>query len=297
MKQRQVSHLWPQVAVSLLAICSVHTASAQVPSTSEDASIGQPTGGRVDLSSCDTVTPDAGVDLRPVFKEWGLSIRAQGSRGTCSVFTITGAIEYALNKRQRRATRLSIEFLNWASDQAIGVRGDGGFFSDLWKGFERYGICDEKEMPYASEFDPERRPSNAALDQARQCREAGLQLHWIKPWDPQRGLNDEQFATIKKTLRQQSPVCGGFLWPKQPKWTDGVLEMATRANVRDGHSVLLVGFRDDLAQPGGGVFLVRNSSNGPRNSALSYEYVRAYMNDAVWIGYEEDHSLPESIRD
>jgi len=248
---------------------------------------GQPKTGRVILPSS-----DARVDLRPLFKERGLATRAQGSRGTCSAFTITRAIEYALGKKQRRTSRLSVEFLNWASNQVIGERRDGGFFSDLWKGFERYGICDEDEMPYVSEFDPQRRPSDAALAHARKRRETGLRLHWIKPWDPNRGLSDEQFAAVKETLRRQRPVCGGFLWPKQAEWADGVLQWASRENVRDGHSVLLVGFRNDASLPGGGVFLVQNTSKGPRHGAMSYQYVRAYMNDAAWIGYDEDRSPP-----
>jgi hypothetical protein len=187
---------------------------------------------------------------------------------------------------------LSVEFLNWAFIQVTGEPRDGGFFSDVWRGFQRYGICDEGDMPYALEFDPRRHPSEAVLAHARQCREAGLRLYWIKPWDPTRGLNDEQFAAVKETLRRQWPVCGGFLWPRQAEWADGVLQMASRENVRDGHSVLLVGFRDDPSQPGGGVFLVQNTSKGPRQGAMSYEYVRAYMNDAVWIGYAEDRSRP-----
>ena len=68
--------------------------------------------------------------------------------------------------------------------------------------------------------------------------------------------------------------------------------MASRQNVRDGHSVLLVGFCDKPTQPGGGVFLVQNTSKGPRHGAMSYEYVRAYMNDAAWIGYNKDCSSP-----
>ena len=68
--------------------------------------------------------------------------------------------------------------------------------------------------------------------------------------------------------------------------------MATRDNVRDGHSVLLVGFHDDPAQPGGGVFLIQNTSKGPRNGAMSYEYVFAYMNDAAWVGNDENRSFP-----
>lgn len=234
------------------------------------------------------VTADTGVDLRPVFRELGLSTRAQGARGTCSVFTVTRAIEYALGKQQCRESRLSIEFLNWASNRAIRERRDGGFFSDLWKGFERYGICNEEEMSYTADFDSDSRPSYAALAQAGQVRKAGLQLHWIKPWDPNRGLNDEQFTAIKETLRNGWPVCGGFLWPQKAEWTNGVLQMASRDNVRDGHSVLLVGFRNDPRQPGGGVFLIQNTSKGPRDGAMSYEYVRAYMNDAARIGYDVD---------
>ena len=224
------------------------------------------------------------VNLRPVFKKRGLSTRAQGRRGTCSVFTVTRAIEYALSEDEPLENRLSVEFLNWASDRVTGKNRDGSFFSDLWGGFERYGICDESQMPYLSKFDPNRQPSPQALGHARRLRTAGLQMNWIKPWDPKRGLNEEQFAAVKETLRTGWPVCGGFLWPKNPTWTkEGVLQMAARENVRDGHSVLLVGFRDDPVQPGGGVFLIQNTHKGRREGEMSYEYVRAYMNDALWI--------------
>ena len=47
--------------------------------------------------------------------------------------------------------------------------------------------------------------------------------------------------------------------------------------------MILYGFRDDSSQPGGGLFLIRNSSKGPRHGAMTYQYVRAYMNDAVWV--------------
>ena len=289
MKQRHVNLLWFLIALGLLAICNAVSASAQVPSRSDDSSIEQPTVGRVSPSSSVATRLDAaGVDIGPIFKESGLLTRSQGTRGTCSVFTVTRAIEYALGKKQRRSSRLSVEFLNWASNRAIRERRDGSFFSDLWKGFEMYGICDEDEMPYAAEFDPRLRPSSAALARARQCLAMGLRLHWIKPWDSNRGLTDEQFVAIKETLRQRWPVCGGFLWPKEAEWVDGVLQMASRENVRDGHSVLLVGFRDDPSLPGGGVFLMQNTSKGPRHGAMSYEYVRAYMNDAVWVDYDED---------
>lgn len=138
-------------------------------------------------ASAEPAEPES-VDLRPEFERWKLSPRPQGGRSTCSVFAITGAIEYALAEKQQRGTRLSVEFLNWASNRAIERQADGGFFSDLWKGVESHGICEEDEMPYAKAFEPSRRPSNEAMERARQIQKAGFQLHWIKPWNPRKGV-------------------------------------------------------------------------------------------------------------
>jgi hypothetical protein len=204
--------------------------------------------------------PAQSVDLRPAFREMGLAPRRQGNRPTCSVFTLAGAVEYAVAKRQGHAPRLSVEFLNWASNKACSDTQDGGFFSDLWKGFAAYGICAEAEMPYESKFDASRLPSPGALADAKTRLALGLRLHWIKEWNVNTGLTEPQFEGVKRTLAQGWPVCGGFRWPKQEQWTEGVLQMCPANAVRDGHSVLLAGYRDDAAQPGGGVFIFRNTS-------------------------------------
>lgn len=227
----------------------------------------------------------ASVDLRPVFADGGLTLRLQGSRGTCSVFTMAGALEYALLSQQRRAVPLSVEFLNWASNDATRTSQDGGFFSDLWAGFVKHGVCPEADMPYQPTFDATHRPTKTALEHAHALRQAGLRRHWIKKWDVATGLTDAQFDQIKNVLAQQWPVCGGFRWPKREQWNGGVLQMASPENVFDGHSVLLVGYRDDPQQPGGGVFYIRNSARRSRDSAMPYAYVRAYMNDALWIDH------------
>jgi len=225
------------------------------------------------------------VDLRPAFQKWSLGTRVQGKRGTCSAFVVTGAIEYALASKQGRSAQLSVEFLNWASNKATKTAEDGGFFSDLWKGYTAYGICPEKEMPYLHHFDPAIQPTTSALARAKEIQKFALQLHWIKEWDPNKGLTEKQLAEVKRTLQRRWPVCGGFLWPKQQRWENGVLQMCPRDQVRDGHSVLLVGYRDDPVQPGGGVFLIRNSSGESRDGLMTYEYVRTYMNDALWIDF------------
>lgn len=246
--------------------------------------------------------PDTGslaesVDLRPAFEKWGLERRVQGNRNTCSVFAVTGALEYALAAKRGRATRLSVEFLNWASNRALRDMNDGSFFSDLWRGFTIYGACPEEDMPYQDKFDPRRRPSSDAREHARLLHEVGLRLHWIKRWNPNTGFTEKQLVAIKRVLNRQWPVCGGLRWPKKPvRWEKDVLETPPPDGVVDGHSVLIVGYRDDPQQPGGGLLIFRNSNNNGRDGYMTYEYARAYMNDAVWIDYEKDDGPQAALR-
>ncbi len=233
------------------------------------------------------------VDLRPAFKKLGLKPRLQGKRGTCSVFTVAGALEYARASKEGKGAYLSVEFLNWGSNQITGTAKDGSFFSDLWKGFTTYGVCPEQDMPYQAEFDPNRAPGEDARAHARQMQEIGLRMHWIKRWDPNTGLTDKQFLRIKRILNRKWPVCGGFRWPKNAQWTDDVLGMTTPDGVVDGHSILLVGYRDDPEQPGGGVFIFRNSNNDGRDGYMPYEYAIAYMNDAIWIDCDIKEASPD----
>ncbi|HEY5481198.1 MAG TPA: hypothetical protein VIL39_06945, partial [Verrucomicrobiae bacterium] len=73
---------------------------------------------------------------------------------------------------------------------------------------------------------------------------------------------------------------------------DNVLQMCPSNAVRDGHSVLLVGYRDDAAQPGGGVFIFRNTSRSGQDGWMPYAYAREYMNDAVWVDFERRTNAP-----
>lgn len=225
-----------------------------------------------------------GVDLRPVFQRWNLTPRAQGPRGTCSVFAVTQAIEYAAAVRSGDGVRLSPEFLNWASNDALKSAQDGGFFSDLWKGYLAHGVCPDSDLPYGATFDPSLRPSEAAVEDARRLREAKLTLNWIKAWDVKTGLTPEHMAAIKTAIACEWPVCAGLRWPKKAHYTGRVLDMAAPEDVFDGHSVLFVGYRDDARSPGGGVFFLRNSGSASDDEEMTYEYAMAYTNDAAWIG-------------
>jgi hypothetical protein len=229
--------------------------------------------------------PAKAVDLRPIFEDWNLAPRQQGARPTCSTFTVAGALEFAAAKRQGHGARLSVEFLNWAANKVCGDTEDGGFFSDLWKGFAAFGICAEEEMPYQAKFDPAQLPGAGALADGKTRLGLGLRLHWIKEWNVNTGLTEEHLAAIKRTLEAGWPVCSGLRWPKQEQWVEDVLQMCPSNAVRDGHSVLLVGYRDQAGPPGGGVLIFRNTSRNGRDGFMPYDYARAYMNDAAWVDY------------
>jgi len=66
----------------------------------------------------------------------GIAIRNQGNRGTCSVFAITFLLEYMYARNENyRSPDFSEEYLNYASNLAIGQYSDGGFFDALDLGY------------------------------------------------------------------------------------------------------------------------------------------------------------------
>lgn len=203
------------------------------------------------------------VDLRPQLHELGLTPRPQGHRGTCSIFTTCESIEFALAKYRSQPVRLSPEYLNWAAGQAAGRPSDGNFFHNALAGFAKHGICTESTMPYQPAFDAARAPSPAATSEAetiRNASQAGLEVHWIVPWAANKtGVDEQQMAEIKRVLALGYPVAAG-----------------------SGHSRLLVGYRDDAAVAGGGVFLTEDSALN-RFDEVPYEFVAKKVNDVFWV--------------
>ncbi len=214
-------------------------------------------------TSAPATSQPASVDLRPRLTELGLTPRPQGGRGTCSIFTTCAAIEFAVARQTGRGERLSPEYLNWAAGQAAGRPSDGNFFHNALAGFERHGICRETSMPYQPDFDAERGPSTAAAAEAELIRAqaaGALHVRWIVPWVPDRfGVNDEQFAEIKRVLASGYPVAAG-----------------------SSHSRLLVGYRDEASAAGGGVFITEDSALN-RFDEVSYEFVRTQVADVFWV--------------
>lgn len=152
----------------------------------------------------------AEVDLRPRFSEWGLDARGQAARPTCSVFTVVAAMEFALARARGRGEALSVEYANWAANEASGRVDDGSFFHEIWNGYAAHGICPERLLPYGARFDPRSTPPEAAREAAHELRrQFPFRIHWIAPLPERPGLTAEHLAAIKAVLASGYPACGG----------------------------------------------------------------------------------------
>lgn len=201
-----------------------------------------------------------GVDLRPNFEKWGLAVKNQGSRNTCSVCVVTSAMEYALSRRHDKGLPLSVEYLNWGCNRVIGNKTEdrGQFFHDLLKGFDKHGICLETSMPYEAKF-TNTEPTSAAKEDAAAQAKTGFKVQWIKRWSKKAGLSGEQMGQIRDVLDKGWPVCAG-----------------------SGHSILLVGYTEDPKAKGGGRFLVADSGQG-KFAERTFAFVQENMYDVFWV--------------
>lgn len=248
------------------------------------------------------------VDLRPEFDRFVFPAVAQGNRDTCTTFADTALAEFesARHPRLSEDTQdggppspgndpkpFSEEFLIWAGNEASGIPGDQAMFWKSVHGLQTFGICPAELMPYKNVNNPAERPSREALMAARAHK--NWVVHWIKRWNNTTGLTDREMMSIKEALAKGHPVATGMRWPKNEQLSvDNVLKIPPPRGVFDGHSVAQVGYRDDPGQPGGGVFIFRNS-NGPRwgengYAYLPYAYVQRYVNDAIWLQPTVDFS-------
>ena len=237
-----------------------------------------------------TALPDQ-VDLSPQFDQKELPRRNQGRRPTCSVFTVVGALEFTRAKHGKKTGYLSVEYANWAKNQATSTSTDGGFFHNIWRGIRRYGICDENLYPYKDKFDAQSQPDEAARSNATGFLDIPTSIHWIKRWDPKTGLEESQFFEIKKALHEGWPVCVGLRWPHNAVRKDGVLLWVPEDGVYDGHSVLFIGWQDDEQVESGGYFIFRNTNSPGQNEKLSFRYAGDYANDAIYFPLEYDQDF------
>ncbi len=246
------------------------------------------------------------VDLRPEIEKLGLAVRDQGNRGTCSVFATTFLIEYHTARTKGvKNLELSEEYLNWAKNRVNKTDSDGGKFSDIIRGYQKFGMVPIRDMPNQATFHPKHhdRPKRSVIASGKNFER--FPLTFIKEWDNQRGMSEKDLEATKAALRAAHPVATGIWWPEKfetvtidhvpllreyPR-NDSHHSDPSKNPMFDGHSIDLVGFHEGTEFPGGGYFIFRNSF-GPRfghdgYGFVSFKYIRDYSNDAICIERKE----------
>ncbi len=205
-------------------------------------------------------------DLRSEIARRGIGIRNQGGRGTCSIFAMTFLLEYAYTEMLGSAyADLSEEYLNHATNVAMGTKDDGDYFSAAATGYANFGIISEGGMVY----NPNRIYDVNAVTitpqmytEGQSLLQNGLHLegHFVVPLG-EPGATQKQFDTILSYIWRGIPVAIGR-----------------------GHSMAAVGYKYDPAQEGGGYLIFKNSY-GPTTDENGYKResfasVKSTVNDA-----------------
>ncbi len=284
-----------------LALCIVSSAAAQPPQPPWRAAVPI---NSVFIEHFGTgLAPE--VDLRPKIRLYRLPIRNQGNRGTCTVFATTFLIEYqkASMAGSSGARVLSEEYLNWAGNQVTHENADGGFFTKFMPGYETWGISAARQMPYRPTYNPAHpdTPNSATITAARAMFPVKYPFTILKVWDNTKGMTRAELQSALATLRSGRPVATGIWWLTNfstvnvhgvPLLKDYPRSANSNSDpsknpMFDGHSIDLVGFKQSPSFPGGGYFIFRNSFGRSFGDAgygfVSFQYLRAYSNDAIAI--------------
>jgi hypothetical protein len=236
------------------------------------------------------------VDLRPEIENFGIAVRDQGGRNTCSVFAVTFLHEYMWNKYSQKmggnssGLDLSEEYLNYVSNAVMNEWNDGGFFDELDAGYHNWGIIGETNVPYQPAFNLNSPASVFWSGNAKESlKKAKLISQFLKKWDVKTGLTPQQFNDLIESLKKGRPVAAGLRWAKPGKFAIEeiygipLIKMVGAGDVVDGHSVVFVGYKVSKNFPGGGYLIFRNSWGtgfGEQGYGyMSFEYATAYTND------------------
>lgn len=243
------------------------------------------------------------VDLRPEIERLGLAVRDQGDRATCSVYATTFLIEYQTARTKGvKGLELSEEYLNWAKNRANKMDSDGGFFSQIIHGYQRFGMVPMRDMPNQPAFDPQHpdTPRKEVIAEGRKFER--YPITFIKQWNNQKGMSKKELEAAKAALRSGHPVATGIWWlqnfetvtvnhiplMKEYPRKDNNNSDPSQNPMFDGHSIDLVGFHEGAGFPGGGYFIFRNSFGAAFGhdgyGFVSFRYIRTYSNDAIYIG-------------
>ncbi|RKX31222.1 MAG: hypothetical protein DRP71_13795 [Verrucomicrobia bacterium] len=207
----------------------------------------------------------------------------QGRRPVNSIYAVVTALEYAYGM-DAPPVSLSEEFVLWAVLQTYpGLElSKGALFPEILKSIEVHGVCREdlltnKIARPVTEIDP---PSNKAINDALQRRN----IQAI----PIQGQGAQSVAQILFNLNQNRPIVVALRWPHYTTINKNPT-LRKQTPLKDSiHTVTLIGYRPDPAEPDSVLLLFRNSF-GPQWGLGGHGYVALeYLNKHLRGGFAVD---------
>lgn len=220
-----------------------------IPARPSDAEIARaPAGHYV------AVQIEAEVDLRTDFRKFGLYMKDQGRRPSCSVFATVSAVEYEIARRMGKAEPLSEEFLVWAVHELQpGIPLDNGYhFDEVVSALQTYGVPPQSVMRNSfGKSVTDIHPTTDVLLDASARR--NIVPVWFRREDPQ------LIERIVMSLNEHTPVVIGIHWPQWRSLVGNNLLRDQKPQEGAGHAVTLIGYRCPSGRPEDLVFIFRNS--------------------------------------
>jgi hypothetical protein len=238
------------------------------------------------------------VDLRQRFFDFGLGVKDQGFRPSCSVFAVVSALELQIAEEAGQAEKLSEEYLIWAtcktlnrapkSSDAFGSTDeenvddlDEGFaLSEVVNALRSYGIPAQSSLP--NKFLHTMKiadPPSEVIDEARNHRR--VFVHQIPGRDPETRLSN-----LIQVLDAGIPIPIGMQWPYFRAVHGGYIDNQ-QVIPNAGHAVTLVGYTNKTGRIEDTVFMLKNSWGARWGQGgyghVTYRFLASHMMDAVLL--------------
>ncbi|KNY27067.1 beta/gamma crystallin-related protein [Pseudobacteroides cellulosolvens] len=184
------------------------------------------------------------VDLRDEINNRGISVRNQGSRGTCVLQALTFLEEYALTGTYGTSyNHMSIDYGIQAGNRVIGEQQDeSSSFNKFYRGYNEFGAITDSSWSYDGNADYNYNSWDAVFSNFIGAGQSLLQ---------------DGYRLAGKCLRE------GGEGPVTDEQIDEVIGYLNRgipvAQAHAGHATAIVGYERNSSYDGGGYFLYRNS--------------------------------------
>lgn len=212
-------------------------------------------------------------------------IRYQGPRGTCVSFALTALNEYIL-RRRNISLDLSEQHLYYEIKQIDNSpEGCGTWQDKAVPALLARGQCHETLWTYNPDL-----PCNNHGAMPTTARPDGLNYRLQTLAVPARSVADYKAHLSKqRPVTVSIPVYDSWYRSAETRRSGRITMRVGNERVTGGHAVLLVGYQDTPTDPGGGVFIVRNSWGtggfgyqcpfGAGYGTIPYQYItdEAYM--------------------